>query len=178
MADGTGKRAREIEKLVTALRDVRDQILDSSSMVTAERRDEVFLGTWDLKDLLAHLIGWDYTNVAAIGELTAGRLPAFYAAYDRDWAAFNAGLVQRYKTDDWDALVESVRGSQQAAAEALRSLPAEELERDRGLVWRDHRITLRGILNAALRDERVHSEQIRAFARSGTRGSPRTKPIA
>lgn len=27
------------------------------------KKDEIFLGDWSVKDLLAHLVGWDYTNL-------------------------------------------------------------------------------------------------------------------
>jgi len=41
----------------------RRKILDAASAPSPEQRDEVFLGIWSVKDLLAHLAGWNVTNI-------------------------------------------------------------------------------------------------------------------
>jgi len=155
-----------VTSLIEQLIDARRRLLEAAEAVPPERRDEAFLGSWCAKDILAHLVGWDYTNVEAIAEMLADRLPAFYGQYDPDWAAVNAGLVQRYRVDDWQALVDAARRWSATVTSLLSGLPEEELVRDRGLRWRGHVITIAALLRAALRDEFQHAEQLRAFARS------------
>ena len=41
----------------------RRKILDAASSPSPEQQDEVFLGIWSVKDPLAHLAGWDVTNI-------------------------------------------------------------------------------------------------------------------
>jgi hypothetical protein len=50
------------DALVANLVEARKNILNTASALPAKQRDEIFLGSWSVKDLLAHLIGWDQTN--------------------------------------------------------------------------------------------------------------------
>jgi len=59
-------RARLRDALVAGLVEARQNILDAASALPARARDEVFLGSWSIKDLLAHLIGWGFTNIDAV----------------------------------------------------------------------------------------------------------------
>ena len=43
--------------------ETRRKILDAASSPSPEQQDEVFLGIWSVKDLLAHLAGWNVTNI-------------------------------------------------------------------------------------------------------------------
>lgn len=48
-----------------------------------------------VKDLLAHLIGWDYTYLQAFQDVREGRLPEFFAHFNPDWRKYNAALVEK-----------------------------------------------------------------------------------
>ena len=61
--------------------------------------DQVLLGIWTIKDLLAHLIGWDFTNLQAIQQILAGQYPTFFKYYDKDWQSYNARLVLEYRVE-------------------------------------------------------------------------------
>lgn len=151
--------------VIAGLEQARSGILNAASALSPSQQDEVFLGVWTIKDLLAHLIGWDFANIEAVHALQAGRLPEFYAHYDPDWKTFNAGLVARYKHNDFAELVDSVRDSHQQLIALLNALPAEEINRDRGLRTRsNHKITIGYILRAEARDEQRHLAQIQEFA--------------
>ena len=43
--------------------ETRRKILDAASSLSLEQQDEVLLGIWSVKDLLAHPAGWDVTNI-------------------------------------------------------------------------------------------------------------------
>ncbi len=43
------------EAIISGLIEVRRNILDAASSLPPEARDEIFLGIWSVKDLLAHL---------------------------------------------------------------------------------------------------------------------------
>jgi hypothetical protein len=152
--------------LIDSLARVRGELVEASSSLSAAQRDVAFAGTWDARDLLAHLIGWDYTNLYAVQDFRRGRLPNFYARYDPQWAAYNAELVARHRQEDWDALLASLRRSQAAVFDALRGLPDDDLTSDFGVRWQGRRVTIAGLLRAALRDEREHLAQIRQMAAS------------
>jgi hypothetical protein len=152
------------QKILSELIEIRHVILDTTAKLSTEARSTVFLGTWSLKDLLAHLAGWDFTNLGAVKDIQAGKLPEFYAFYDRDWKTYNAGLVAKYKRDDFDELLAVVRDSQRQLIEYLETVPAEAFEKDFGVrSGRCTRVTIARLLQAELEDEQEHLRQIQDF---------------
>jgi len=118
----------------------------------------VFLGTWSLKDLLAHLVGWDYANLEAAQAILAGRRPAFWAQRDRDWQTFNARLVAEYRREDPAELLALLHDSHRQLLAFVETFPAEEFFQLHG------RDRLSTILRAEARDEQKHAQQIRELA--------------
>ncbi len=157
------------DELLSGLVEIRRKILDTASSLPSQKQDEVFLGVWSAKDLLAHLVGWDFTNMEAAKELLAGKVPSFYSHHDRDWKTYNAGLVEEYKRDDFSELLASVRDSHQELIDSLRKIPAEEFDKDRGVRFRRYKVTIARLLEAELDDEKTHHQQLREF---GERDNP------
>ena len=162
-ARAEAKKQGVLTDLVTA----RQQILAVASTWPSDRQDEVFLGVWSVKDVLAHLIGWDVANLQAMRDILADQLPHFYAHHDRDWRTFNADLVQTYKQGDLAALLSGVSQSHQRLMTCLAGLPAEEFEKDRGLRFRGWKVTIARLLQAEADDERTHATQLKAFIETG-----------
>ncbi len=152
----------ELEALIVEFNRVRDELIEAISSVPPGLRDEAFVGDWDVKDIVAHTVGWDYTNIEALPDFRSGRLPAFFARYDADWATINAGLVARYRLADWDASLATLRDSQGAFVDAMRRL-RDDTDLDTVAMWGGRRITLRGMMGAVSRDESEHVAQVRAF---------------
>lgn len=152
------------QELLSNLLETRAAILHIASQLSPVAQDTVFLGVWSIKDLLAHLIGWDFTNLAAAKDIQAGRLPEFYARYDKDWKTYNAELVEKYKRDDFEELLALVRDSHSKLIEYLESVPAEAFEQDFGVrSGRGARVTIARLLQAEWKDEQEHLRQIQDF---------------
>jgi hypothetical protein len=160
------KRTAEVVKqdLIASLRDVRRSILETAAGLGPGARDEAFLGTWSARDLVAHLIGWDYTNIRAIDELLAGKLPSFYEAHDRDWRSYNALLVGRYKDSNYRNLIRHARRSHRALIKRILGTPADEMRRDRGIRAQGWKVTIERLLKAELSDEQTHLVQLQGLA--------------
>ena len=139
-----------------------------------EKQDEVFLGVWSVADLLAHLIGWDYTNLEAAKSILQGELPEFYSHRDQDWETYNALLVERHKEEDFTGLLYSLETSQRALMGFLATVPASEFDKDRGIRYKRYQVTLARLLQAEAEDEEEHARQIKAFAESGSPSSAGT----
>jgi hypothetical protein len=150
-------------ELIEALVSARRSILDEVASLPFERLDEVFLGVWSVKDLLAHLVGWDHTNLQAVQEIVAGEPPAFFRNYDKDWQSYNARLVQEYKTEPFDVLLAEITDSHQFLVGYLASLPAKMLVEGKVRNEKGRTITIRNLLRVEASDERIHAEQIKAF---------------
>jgi hypothetical protein len=152
---------RDLDGLIADFTATRASLIAAVESVPCELRAIPFVGAWDVRDVIAHTVGWDRTNVAALPDLAAGRLPAFFDRYDADWASINADLVARYRLEDWDALVGSLREAGPAFVKALSAYDDAAL--DNVVLWNDRRVSLRGMLRAIPRDEADHVRQIEAF---------------
>ena len=149
--------------LVDSFVRMRETLLREADAVPPEMRETPFVGHWDLMDVLAHLVGWDYTNLRAIEEFRQGQTPEFYRHYDSGWASYNQQLIDHYGSSDWVALRSALEKSQAAVVGVLRGLSTEELTRELSNAGRRRPVTIAGILRAAVQDEQEHIEQIRSF---------------
>jgi len=152
------------QELLSAVIETRTAVLQAASGLSPTAQDTVFLGVWSVKDLIAHLIGWDFANLAAAKDIQAGKLPEFYAHYDEDWKTFNAESVAKYKRDDFEELSALSRDSQGQLIEYLESIPIETFEKDFGVrSARNEKVTIERLMQAELKDGQEHLEQIQEF---------------
>ena len=154
----------EPDQIIPKLIEVRKNLLEAASSLSPEDLDRIFLGVWSVKDLLAHLVGWDYTNLKSVQEIRSGQHPSVYSHYDHDWQTYNAGLVEQYKREDIGEMHALVQQSHRELINFLESLPIAEFDRDRGLRSRWNRVTIAWCLRFEIYDEIRHSEQIKKFA--------------
>jgi hypothetical protein len=151
------------DELIADLIATRRKILDITSSFSPAEQNQVFLGIWSIKDLLAHLIGWLEANRKAVKAIRSGNLPEFYAYKDRDWQTYNALLVSKYKRGSLEKLMSTMQASHQKLIDLIQTIPAEELEQDKGVRYRGYKVTIARLLQAELKDEKVHYTQIENF---------------
>jgi hypothetical protein len=149
-----GAAQAEKDRIISGLVKARKRILASASLLSSAQQSEIFLGEWSVKDLLAHLAGWDYTNREAVQEILAGKKPSFLQYYDRDWRSYNARLVQEYKRDDWAELVALVEESHRSLIDFLQTVPAEAYVK---------RKRISSLLRVEIKDEGTHHRQVAQF---------------
>lgn len=155
---------RRKESLIRRLREVRQRIRQVASSLTVDQQDEVFLGIWTIKDLLAHLIGWDYTNIEAASEIRAGKLPTVFQGWDEDWATYNAGLVQKYQRKEMQEILELMERSHGALIEHIQAIADDEIEKDFGVrTPGGEELTIGSLLRFEIEDEERHYHQILAW---------------
>jgi hypothetical protein len=165
------------QRLMADLAEARHEVLAAARALRPEEQDTVFLGTWSAHDIVAHLVGWDHANREAIGAIRAGRLPAFYEHYDRDWRTFNAGLVAQHKQSALQETVALAESSHEALLAALAAVPAEDVGRDYGVRSSGRRrVTIAMLLTVEARDEREHAGQIREFAAGAESSASPARP--
>ena len=151
------------DELIADLIQTRMEIVDITSSFSPAEQDEVFLGIWSIKDLMAHLIGWLEANRQAAKAIRSGKLPEFYAYKDRDWQTYNARLVAKYKRSSLAELMLALQVSHKKLVDLIERIPAEELEQDYGVRFKGYKVTIARLLQAELKDEKVHYSQIEMF---------------
>jgi len=155
---------QRVQALLAELSAARRGLLDAVQTLPPAQRDTPFLGTWSIKDLLAHLTGWDATSLQAVQQMLAGSYPTFFQYYDKDWQTYNAQLVRKHKVEPFEALLSAVEGSHRDLMMYLKSIPAELLLKAKATRPGGKRtLTARFLLAAEARDERVHAAQVEAF---------------
>jgi hypothetical protein len=154
------------KETIANLISVREQIIALAQSVPPEKRDEIFLGVWSCKDLLAHLVGWDFTNTDSVKEIRQGKVPTVFKHWNPDWQAFNAQLVKQYKRADWNEMLAAIRASHRALIEFLEKIPTEDFEKDFGVRSpRGRNITIAYHLQAEIDDEQTHYQQMMDWLR-------------
>ena len=147
-------------QLLADLKEIRGSILDASAKVPHDLQDHAFVGEWSLCDLLAHLVGWDYSNVEAIERILESELPGFYSHHDADWKTYNALLIEQHKLESLNELLDSVQKSHQELVRTLEKIPAEQVVMDFGVRFRGFKVIISRLIQAEIDDERVHLQQI------------------
>lgn len=153
------KKAEALAQLKAA----RQNILTEVSRLSEAQQNQIFLGIWSVKDLLAHLIGWDETNLRAVKSVLKGQVPSFYEHRDHDWQTYNAMLVKKHKKGSFKELYATVKVSQEKLIGFLQTIPPANFNRDFGVRFRGYKVTIQRLLEAEARDEQVHCQQITGF---------------
>lgn len=150
--------------LIDGLHAARQSILDALGNIPPDRFDEVAVDEWSVLDVLAHLVGWDFTNLKASEEIQTGQLPGCYNYWDKDWRSYNALLVNLYKRADPIEQVGALEDSYARLAEFLETVPAADFRKDHGVRFKGENVTIERLLKAEIEDERIHAAQLRDFA--------------
>jgi hypothetical protein len=158
-----GAAQEKKDGIIAGLVEIRIKTLDAISSLSPAQQDEVFLGTWSVKDLLAHLVGWDYANIEAVDAVLAGRLPAFYSHHGRDWRTFNARLVAEYGKEALKDLMASAQESHRKLVRLLETVPAEEFDADKDVRFKGYKVTIARLIQGEIDDEKTHYSQIEVF---------------
>ncbi len=161
-------KAEKKRQLIDGLIAGRQSVLNAALALPVDRQDEIFLGEWSVKDLLAHLVGWDFTNIQAIREILDGQAPTFLQYFDKDWRSFNRKLVEQYRREPLQALLAEVQASHQEFMAFLDALPAEELLKGKARSPRGRPVTIQNLLRVEARDEQTHAEQVKMYLDSST----------
>jgi hypothetical protein len=154
------------ERLLSGLVDVRERILKEAARFSPEMMEVGFVGIWTIRDLLAHLSGWDITNFQAAQEIMDGKVPSFYANYDRDWKSYNAMLVEEYKREDLQSQLSLMRDTHGKLVHFLETLPAQVIFKDWGVRNKGYKVIISRLLEVEREDEEIHLQQIKDYVES------------
>ena len=149
--------------LIRKLNDTRSSILKAAASIPDEKIEEAFVGSWGILELLAHLRGWDLTNIRAAKDILSGKVPDFYAQSDKDWAAYNAQLVSQHRVADLESMISSVDSSRTELVALLDQLDARDIFGDHGVRRGSYKVTIARLIEADVKDGVEHLDQIRRF---------------
>lgn len=149
--------------LISNFTDTRSSILRAAGSIPDDRIVKAFLGSWGILEVLAHLRGWDLTNIQAAKDILSGKVPDFYAESDKDWASYNAKLVSQHREADLESMIASVDSSRSDLVALLNQLDAKDIFGDHGVRRGSYKVTIARLIEAETKDEIEHLDQIRRF---------------
>lgn len=153
--------------LISGYLTTRASILAAAEALPEEACRMAFVGEWTVRELLAHLSGWDYTFLEAFQQILEGRLPDFFSQYDHNWQRFNYRTVRRYRRNSLEETIQGVRESQAKLAAFLERLPSQKFYEDCGICTDNgYHVTISGLMESLVHEEQEHLEQILDFKRS------------
>jgi hypothetical protein len=122
--------------------------LDEAQMST------VWLGSWGVREIVAHISGWHREMIPALERLHRGEAPYPDGAYD-DFDTWNARFVEAYKGQDAADIVRALDASHRELLSAASRLPDEQFAEGKPVL---------GLVDGVTAGHyREHAEQIRQW---------------
>ena len=112
---------------------------------------------WTIREMLAHLSGWDDAVIAFIQSLMAGQTPATPAARGID--VYNAETVATREGRDYDHIYREYIETRKILIRLMREIPAEKITTQYTLPWGGTG-TLVDIVNIFGPHEEEHAEDV------------------
>lgn len=91
-----------------------------------DRMRQVWLGTWGVRDILAHISGWHREMIPALGRVGRGEKPYPQGAYD-DFDAWNAKFAAARSGAKTAEILDELEASHRAFVAAATALGDEHL---------------------------------------------------
>lgn len=121
-----GKR----EELIAILENSRAKMISHLEEIDKNRK---IYPLWTIREILAHLSGWDDTTIAFIKALRDGRTPATPAARGID--VYNAESVLTREGLDYDHIYREYIETRRVLLDLLRALPEDLVTKPYTLPW-------------------------------------------
>jgi hypothetical protein len=110
-----------MDELVSQFEEVRAEFLDVLRQFPARNRSRILFGKWSLKDVVAHLTGWDQYFVDILISLQAGEEPPYWGNMDK----FNEASVQKRRKKPWRAVYDEFVDAGDEFIRCYTQLPTE-----------------------------------------------------
>ena len=152
------RRERDImnqrETLIQRLETARAQMIAHLDEIDKNRK---VYPLWTVREILAHLSGWDDATIAFIRSLMAGQTPATPAARGID--VYNAETVATREGLDYDHIYREYIETRRALLDLIRVMPEEKIAQNFILPWGGEG-NLVDIVDIFVRLEDEHAEDV------------------
>lgn len=113
--------------------DLKTQLIDDLDkgrqkmleVVAIAEEDQKIYPPWKIKEVIAHITGWDDAVLATLKSHSAGEVPAVPASRGID--LYNAGTVTERETLSYDLILKEWKTTRELVKTAIREMPEEKL---------------------------------------------------
>jgi hypothetical protein len=128
---------------------------------------------WTVRDIVAHLVGWNRHILLGAKQILRCELPFYDVDPGSDYSKVNAALVREYGDTDRSALLESLAASAGELTAFLRAIDPGEWDRDFGVRHKGETLTVKSTVDDLIADYDHHRGQLERF-RTCSESPPRT----
>lgn len=133
------------------------QSLDDESILSK-------LNNWSPRDIVAHLIGWNYHFVKGLAQIRNGKLPFYDVDPGENYCNVNAEIIQRITSTKKEELLAELELSADGLKHYIETLSSEDYSRDFGVRHNDEVVTIGDTFNELIDDYTHHKSQIEAWS--------------
>ncbi len=119
------------EELVAELEQEFAALMEAVQGLSDEQTARRWCGSWSVRDILAHIIGWHHEMDDALERIARGEKPVPEGVDYSDVDAFNARFVQTWQGTSPAALLAELKASKDLLVAAARLVPEERFEEGR-----------------------------------------------
>lgn len=116
--------------------------------------------SWSVRDIVAHLIGWNRYIVQGSRQILRGELPFYDIDPGPNYSNVNAVLVRECTDTDRSALLKRLADSTSELVMFLRTIDPAEWDRDFGVRHDDETITVKSTVEDLIADYHHHRVQL------------------
>jgi hypothetical protein len=118
-------------------------------------------GDWTPRDIVAHLIGWNYNIRQGCQQIQAGSQPFYHVDAPNDYRTLNAEFIARYNSTDRDGLLAELARGKAELLSYLESVDAHDWDKDFGAKhYRGGAATVSRSVESLTRDYLEHAVEI------------------
>lgn len=119
-----------MNELISELGSAREKLLSVIDKVPENKRYIRFLGTWSLKDIVAHLIGWSEHQIDTLRSLSKGEIPSRPTSS----SDFNDANTKAHENQSWEQVHSDFVKSSLVLIEEYKNLPQSLSDKQ---IWPD-----------------------------------------
>jgi len=147
----------EQEALIAKFRESQADFESAVAGLNEQRATEVWFGTWGVKQIVAHISGWESTMSEALEKITRGERPTVEGLDLNDTDGSNAKFVERAAGATFSTALDGLRSAGERLTLAIRALPDDRIEEGR---------TARRIVETLIRHPSEHTAEILTWRRA------------
>jgi hypothetical protein len=146
----------ERQSLLDSLIKAREEVIGLLSEAEKYQADEIYPG-WTLKEMLAHMTGWDDASIASLRAHVLGNDPGTPA--DRGIDEYNASTVTTRETLDYDHIRKEWQQTRETLMSIIQNMPEEKFQQALILPWGE-KGTVKYLVDIFVHHEHTHARDI------------------
>ncbi len=147
----------EKQALLQRLDEARAKV---EGLLPAVDADKEIYPQWTIRQMLAHMTGWDDATIASLRAHVAGQPPDTPA--DRGINEYNARTVSTRQDLDLDHVVKEWRMTRQVLRKLLEEMPEDKFHARLVVPW-GPKATVTGLIDVFVEHEHEHAEDIKSW---------------